>query len=47
MVQLTIWVAAHFNKLNSLCGKVAIVAIPLVLVEGHDWKVFIAVPKRD
>ena len=46
MVQLAIWVAAQFNKLNSLCEEVATVAIPLVWVEGHDWRVFIAFQKE-
>lgn len=45
MVQLAIWVAAQFNKLNSLCDELAMVAIPLVWVEGHDWRVYIAFQK--
>lgn len=45
MVQLAVWVAAQFNKLNRLCSEQATVAIPLVWVEGHDWGVYAAFQK--
>jgi hypothetical protein len=47
MVQLSIWVAAQFNKLQVLRGKLTDIGIPLLSVEGHDWKVHIAYQQDD
>jgi len=47
MVQLSIWVAAQFNKLNALSGKRVSIGIPLVSVEGHDWRIYIAYQKEN
>jgi len=46
-VQLSIWVAAQFNKLNALSGKRVSIGIPLVSVEGHDWRIYIAYQKEN
>jgi hypothetical protein len=47
MVQLSIWVAAQFNKLNTLSGRRVSIGIPLVSVEGHDWRIYIAYQKEN
>lgn len=47
MVQLSIWVAAQFNKLYALRGRYADIGIPLLSVEGHDWKVHVAYQMND
>jgi hypothetical protein len=47
MVQLSIWVAAQFNKLQALRGKLTDIGIPLLSVEGHDWKVHMAYQQDD
>ena len=41
-MQLKIWATAQFNKLNDLSDGEATFMIPLVLVEGHDGRIFIA-----
>ncbi|KAH8588320.1 hypothetical protein B0O99DRAFT_600903 [Bisporella sp. PMI_857] len=38
LVQLAVWTAAQIKKLNALNGKLAGIAIPQVLIAGHDWK---------
>jgi hypothetical protein len=40
MVQLAVWAAAQFEKLNTLTGKLVPIGIPLVSVEGHDWRLY-------
>lgn len=47
MVQLAIWVAAQFKKLNILSGEVVTIPIPLVWVEGHEWRVYVAFQKAN
>lgn len=42
MVQLAIWVAAQFNRLAKLGGGGALHMMPLIWVEGHDWRIYIA-----
>ncbi|KAH7062605.1 hypothetical protein B0J12DRAFT_563426 [Macrophomina phaseolina] len=47
--QLTVWAAAHFYRLHQLsqtaghesCAK-EIIEIPLILVQGHEWKLALA-----
>jgi len=40
MVQLAVWAAAQMEKLNALSGTLAPIGIPLVSVEGHDWRLY-------
>jgi hypothetical protein len=40
MVQLAVWAAAQLEKLNTLTGELAPIGIPLVSVEGHDWRFY-------
>ncbi|KAL1614351.1 hypothetical protein SLS56_012128 [Neofusicoccum ribis] len=46
--QLLIWVSAHITRLRQLLrtstqsGSKKIPALPLVLVQGHDWKLYMA-----
>jgi hypothetical protein len=40
MVPLAVWAAAQMEKPNTLSGKLAPVGIPLVSVEGHDWRFY-------
>jgi hypothetical protein len=47
MVQLSIWVAAQFNKLQALRGKLTDIGIPLISVEGHQWTIYIAHQQND
>jgi hypothetical protein len=50
MVQLSVWVAAQFKKLNALTdGREAVqrIYIPLISVEGHDWRLSIAYQTAD
>jgi hypothetical protein len=50
MVQLSVWVAAQFKKLQALSSSVEKrlgVGIPLLSVEGHDWKVHVAYQQND
>ena len=47
MVQLTVWAAAQLEKLSALSGTPARIGIPLVSVEGHDWRLYIAYQKDD
>jgi hypothetical protein len=45
-VKLSIWVAAQFNKLNVLARRRMCIEIPLISVEAHDWRVYIAYQKE-
>jgi hypothetical protein len=47
MVQLAVWAAAQMEKLNTLSGKLAPIGIPLVSVEGHDWRLYSTYQKED
>jgi hypothetical protein len=50
MVQLAVWVTAQFKKLNALTGgrgAVQEICIPLISVEGHDWRIYIAYQTAD
>lgn len=47
MVQLAVWAAAQMEKLNGLSGKVVPIGIPLVSVEGHDWRLYSTYQKDD
>ena len=40
MVQLAVWAAAQMEKLNMLSGKFVPIGLPLVSVEGHDWRFY-------
>jgi hypothetical protein len=47
MIQLAVWSAAQFEKLNELSGTLAPIGIPLVSVEGHDWRLNITYQSDD
>jgi hypothetical protein len=50
MVQLSVWVTAQLKKLDALTegrGAVQRICIPLISVEGHDWRVSIAYQTSD
>jgi hypothetical protein len=47
MVQLAVWAAAQLEKLNALSGTLAPIGIPLVSVEGHDWRLYKTYQKED
>ena len=47
MVQLAVWAAAQLQKLNALSGTLAPIGIPLVSVEGHDWRLYNIYQKED
>ncbi|KAF4627925.1 hypothetical protein G7Y89_g10226 [Cudoniella acicularis] len=47
MVQLAVWAAAQLEKLNALSGALAPIGIPLVSVEGHDWRLYNTYQKED
>jgi len=47
MVQLAIWAAAQLEKLNALSGTLTPIGIPLVSVEGHDWRLYNTYQKED
>jgi hypothetical protein len=47
MVQLAVWAAAQLEKLNALNGTLAPIGIPLVSVEGHDWRLYHAYQKDE
>ncbi|KAE8444333.1 hypothetical protein EG329_000643 [Mollisiaceae sp. DMI_Dod_QoI] len=47
MVQLAVWAAAQLEKLNALSGTLAPIGIPLVSVEGHDWRLYNTYQKED
>ena len=48
MVQLSIWVAAQFKKLEMLRGAKSVdIGLPLVSIEGHDWKAHMAYQVED
>ena len=47
MVQLAVWAAAQMEKLNALSGKLVPIGIPLVSVEGHDWRLYNTYQKGD
>ena len=40
MVQLAVWAVAQMEKLNTLSGKFVPIGLPLVSVEGHDWRFY-------
>ena len=47
---LSVWVTAQFKKLNAFTngrGAAREICIPLVSVEGHDWRVYIAYQTAD
>ncbi len=48
-VQLGMWTAAHFAKLRQLTQdrSAALPVLPLVLVQGHEWKMMLASMKPD
>jgi len=48
-VQLGMWTAAHFAKLRQLTQdrSAALPVLPLVLVQGHEWKLMLASMKPD
>lgn len=48
MVQLSIWVAAQFKKLEVLRGAKSVdIGLPLISIEGHDWKGHMAYQVED
>lgn len=49
MVQLAVWAAAQMEKRNTLTGtgKLAAIGIPLVSVEGHDWRFYQTYQQED
>ncbi|MCJ1405152.1 hypothetical protein MMC11_008378 [Xylographa trunciseda] len=47
MVQLAVWAAAQLEKLNALSGTLAPIGIPLVSVEGHNWRLYNTYQKED
>jgi hypothetical protein len=47
-VQLSVWVSAHFARLRQLSqGKAKLPILPLVVIQGHDWKMMVAEAKGD
>lgn len=48
-VQLGMWTAAHFAKLRQLTQdrSAALPVLPVVLVQGHEWKMMLASMKPD
>ena len=48
MVQLSIWVAAHFKKLEMLReAKSTDISLPLISIDGHDWRLHMACQGAD
>ncbi len=47
MVQLAVWGSAQLAKLNFLSGTLAPIGIPLVSVEGHDWRLYNTYQQED
>jgi hypothetical protein len=47
MVQLAVWTAAQLEKLNSLSGELVEIGIPLLYVEGHDWRGYIVYQEEE
>src|SRR5580700_3061459 len=42
-IQLGLWVCAHFARLRQLTsGAVSLPVLPLLIVQGHQWKMMIA-----
>ena len=47
-LQLAMWVAAHFARLRQLSPyATTFPTLPLLIVQGHDWKLLLAEPKED
>jgi hypothetical protein len=49
MVQIAVWAAAQMEKRGALTGtgKLAAIGIPLVSVEGHDWRFYQTYQQED
>jgi hypothetical protein len=47
-VQLATWVTAHFGRLRQLCDSQTVMPVlPLILVQGHEWKMMLAEAIKD
>jgi len=41
-VQLGVWAAAHMERLQELSRSTDLPTLPLILIQGHDWRLKIA-----
>jgi hypothetical protein len=41
-VQISLWVSAHFARLRQLNSKVELPSLPILVMQGHRWKLMIA-----
>lgn len=46
-VQISLWVSAHFARLRQLNSKVELPSLPILVMQGHRWKLMIAQVKNN